>query len=149
MTTSSPSTGRPGALRVSDAEREAVADRLRAAAAEGRLTLDESDERQQQAYTALTHNELTPLTADLPAPPPPARPTGRARLTERARRRLTVHAVVVAVLAALLVLRWAAGMGWWFWPVWPLFWLGVSLAVHAGLARRERSDERTGRVATS
>ncbi|WP_219417428.1 DUF1707 SHOCT-like domain-containing protein [Pseudonocardia nigra] len=138
MTTSSaPSSGPSSSpLRVSDADREAVADRLRQAAADGRLTLDESDERQQLAYAARTRDDLVPLTADLPAPEP-ARSGDRAGpLTEQARRRLTVHAAVAAVLAVLLVFRWAAGMGWWFWPVWPLFWIGVSLAVHYFLAER-------------
>jgi hypothetical protein len=73
--------------RASDAEREAVVARLRDAAAEGRLTVEELDERIDAAYAARTHAELEPLTADLPdsqmptattaAPPTrsPARPS--------------------------------------------------------------------------
>jgi hypothetical protein len=53
--------------RASDAEREAVVARLRHAAAEGRLTVDELDERIDAAYAAKTRAELEPLTADLPA----------------------------------------------------------------------------------
>jgi len=52
--------------RASDAEREAVVARLRHAAAEGRLTVDELDERIDAAYAAKTRAELEPLTADLP-----------------------------------------------------------------------------------
>jgi hypothetical protein len=52
--------------RASDAEREAVVARLRSAAGEGRLTVDELDERIDAAYAAKTRAELEPLTADLP-----------------------------------------------------------------------------------
>jgi len=52
--------------RASDAEREAVVARLRNAAGEGRLTVDELDERIDAAYAAATRAELEPLTADLP-----------------------------------------------------------------------------------
>jgi uncharacterized protein DUF1707 len=55
--------------RASDAEREAVVARLRDAAAEGRLTVEELDERVDAAYGATTRAELEPLTADLPAAP--------------------------------------------------------------------------------
>ena len=61
----------PGELRASHAEREAVVERLRDAAAEGRLDLDELDARLEKALKAKTHAELSALTADLPAPPAP------------------------------------------------------------------------------
>jgi hypothetical protein len=54
--------------RASDAEREAVVARLRDAAGEGRLTVEELAERIDAAYAARTRAELEPLTADLPAP---------------------------------------------------------------------------------
>ncbi|MEN3279165.1 MAG: hypothetical protein V7607_305 [Solirubrobacteraceae bacterium] len=53
--------------RASDAEREATVTRLREAAAEGRLTVEELAERIDAAYAASTIDELEPLTADLPA----------------------------------------------------------------------------------
>jgi hypothetical protein len=53
--------------RASDAEREAVVARLRHAAGEGRLTVEELAERIDAAYDAKTHAELEPLTADLPS----------------------------------------------------------------------------------
>jgi hypothetical protein len=59
-------------LRVSDADRERVAERLRDAAGEGRLTVEELDERLEQAYGARTGSDLAPLTADLPQPAPGA-----------------------------------------------------------------------------
>lgn len=54
-------------LRASDADREHVAEALRHAAGEGRLTVDELDERIDRAFSARTHGELAELTADLPA----------------------------------------------------------------------------------
>ena len=54
--------------RASDADRQQVADRLREALDEGRLTLLEYDERLGSAYAALTYGELAAVTRDLPAP---------------------------------------------------------------------------------
>ncbi|KUJ66251.1 hypothetical protein ACZ90_39425 [Streptomyces albus subsp. albus] len=55
-------------MRASDAERERVADALRDGVAEGRLTMEEFEERLDAAYRARTHGELEPLVRDLPAP---------------------------------------------------------------------------------
>jgi len=55
-------------LRATDADRERVAERLRAAAADGQLTFDELAERLNAAYAARTGGELVPLTADLQEP---------------------------------------------------------------------------------
>lgn len=54
-------------LRASDADRERVVDRLRDAVAEGRLDMDEFEERLEAAYKSRTYTELEPLTQDLPA----------------------------------------------------------------------------------
>jgi hypothetical protein len=59
----------PTSLRVSDADRHRVAELLREAAGEGRLELDELDERLEAAYAAKTYADLVPITADLPAHP--------------------------------------------------------------------------------
>ncbi|MFI2610215.1 DUF1707 domain-containing protein [Kitasatospora sp. NPDC018619] len=56
-------------LRVSDADREKVAELLRDAYAEGRLDADEHAERIEAAYAAKTFGDLAPLTRDLPARP--------------------------------------------------------------------------------
>jgi hypothetical protein len=61
-----------GEVRASDAEREAVVERLRVATVEGRLTLSELTERTEAAYTATTRGDLVPITADLPAVSGPA-----------------------------------------------------------------------------
>lgn len=56
----------PSRLRVSDADRHKVAEILRQAAGEGRLDLDELDERLESTYAAKTYADLVPITADLP-----------------------------------------------------------------------------------
>jgi hypothetical protein len=80
--TDEPGQPEPGAIRASDAEREAVVERLRVATTEGRLTLGELTERTGAAYTATTRGELVPITADLPddpaSPAAPAPPAPRA-----------------------------------------------------------------------
>ncbi|MFJ9558197.1 DUF1707 domain-containing protein [Nocardiopsis sp. NPDC101807] len=55
-------------MRISDAERDQVSEVLREAAAEGRITLDELDERLNATYAAKTYADLEPLTSDLPSP---------------------------------------------------------------------------------
>ena len=57
----------PSQLRVSDAERHQVAELLRQAAGEGRLDLEELDERLEATYAAKTYADLVPITFDLPA----------------------------------------------------------------------------------
>ncbi|MFC3999594.1 DUF1707 domain-containing protein [Nocardiopsis sediminis] len=58
--------GAHGRMRASDRDRDQVAEILREAAAEGRITLDELDERLDRTFAARTYAELDPLTADLP-----------------------------------------------------------------------------------
>ncbi|HZB29995.1 MAG TPA: DUF1707 domain-containing protein [Streptosporangiaceae bacterium] len=53
--------------RASDADRERVAEQLRIAAGDGRLTLDELDDRLGKALSARTDGELAALVIDLPA----------------------------------------------------------------------------------
>src|SRR3954452_10026799 len=64
----------PARLRISDAERHQVAEILREAAGEGRLDLEELDQRLEATYAARTYADLVPITFDLPAhPQQPAR----------------------------------------------------------------------------
>ncbi|MEU5366714.1 DUF1707 domain-containing protein [Streptomyces sp. NPDC005925] len=79
---------RPAELRASDAERDRVADILREALAEGRLTADEHAERVEGVLSAKTVGELEVFIRDLPAAhdrspapewsPAPSRPTAGA-----------------------------------------------------------------------
>ncbi|WP_067462840.1 DUF1707 SHOCT-like domain-containing protein [Actinomadura macra] len=82
----------PARLRASDADRDQVADRLREALAEGRITPEEHAERIDAVYSAKTYADLEPVLSDLPVddtprprvdlrkeaplpPPPPQSPT--------------------------------------------------------------------------
>lgn len=61
-------------LRIGDAERDAAAERLRESFAQGRLTMDEFNERLSTALAATTQSQLSQLTRDLPhtsVPSPP------------------------------------------------------------------------------
>lgn len=69
----------PSRLRISDADRNRVAELLRDAAAEGRIDLDELDERLGAAYAARTYADLVPLTVDLPTHPVPVPAPGSRR----------------------------------------------------------------------
>ena len=59
----------PTRLRISDSERHQVAEILREAAGEGRLDMDELDQRLEATYAARTYADLVPITLDLPAHP--------------------------------------------------------------------------------
>ncbi|KAA9152555.1 DUF1707 domain-containing protein [Amycolatopsis acidicola] len=116
--------------RASDADRQRIAARVQDAGAEGRLTLDEVEQRLSAVYAARYEDELSGFVADLPAPPAPARP--------RFPVPLRVHAGVVGVFSVLLVVAWAFSGAPFFWPVAPLFWLYLSLAGHAFARNRFR-----------
>jgi hypothetical protein len=62
MTTPNP----PQGIRVGDRERAAVADRLAAHAAAGRLTVEELEQRVERAHSATHITDLDALLADLP-----------------------------------------------------------------------------------
>ncbi len=67
----------PRGFRISDADRERAAARLQKALAEGRITLDELEERLAVVYAARYAADLLPPFADLPAAdaPAPAHPS--------------------------------------------------------------------------
>jgi DUF1707 SHOCT-like domain len=96
-------------MRASDQDRENVVEILRAQYAEGRLTLDEFDERMAAAYAGKTWGDLADLTSDLPVAAPlrtgmvtvPSQQPARGSCSPAAR---------------------------WFWPVVPLL-IGVTILV--------------------
>jgi hypothetical protein len=55
----------PSRMRISDADRNRVAEILREAAGDGRIDLDELDERLEATWAAKTHGDLVPITHDL------------------------------------------------------------------------------------
>jgi hypothetical protein len=81
------------AVRASDGERQAVADRLNTAVGEGRLTLSEFTERVGAAYAARTVGELEVLVQDLPATRSAASTAVPAGAPERAPLEIMVGAI--------------------------------------------------------
>jgi hypothetical protein len=106
-------------MRAADADRERTAERLRDAAAEGRLRPDELEDRLEGALGAPTLGELERLVADLPAPAPAPR---RPELP-----------LTYLVVSALLVAIWVLTGAGYFWPIWPI--LGWGLCEGPRLAR--------------
>ena len=157
-------------LRAADADREAVAAVLGRALSDGRLTVDEYEERLAKAYAARTYGDLSPLTADLPsagsarrasagsttspvAGPGPAgapRPVGVCGAGPWGRARsvwtswVTVSLIVTAVWLATSI---GNGRPDHFWPIWVIVPWGAMLfarTVTGGGPRRPR--DRHGRL---
>src|SRR5206468_2181727 len=88
-------------LRASDADRDKVADLLREALAEGRLSPEEHAERLDAVYAAKTYAELEPIVADLPGggqpSAPPAQPAmevgGNSQLPAPSRQPASIVAI--------------------------------------------------------
>ncbi|HEV3229750.1 MAG TPA: DUF1707 domain-containing protein [Solirubrobacteraceae bacterium] len=114
-------------VRASDEEREAATTELRRHAAEGRLTVEELDQRVETALVARERGELHRLLSDLPRTP-------RRALQARAARR--AHVRVYLMVSLGLIALWALTGGGPFWPAWPLFGWGFWLFVHARHAGR-------------
>jgi hypothetical protein len=114
-------------MRAGDADRQAVAEQLRAALNEGRLDLHEYDDRLQQTYAAKTYGELSPLLRDLPATSAPA-PRPAVPAVDASGRELTAKwlgevwaswlAVAGVTSAIWAVSCLASGDLVYFWPFW-------------------------------
>jgi hypothetical protein len=120
----------PGAeVRVSDAERESAAARLKAHFTAGRLSHEELEERLDRTYAARSRRELRALFADLPA-------DHGARLAMMHRTALRAHALTYGVVNSALVATWALTDSPEFWPAWSIFPWGAGLALHAAAGSR-------------
>lgn len=134
---------RPEDMRVSDADREQIQDRLRRAHEIGQLDLGEFDERVRSVWAARTHGELARVTADLPALPPA--PGRRHAFSDTgggvAMRVLTIIwsslAAVSLVMWGILALTTDFDYPWWLWvAIPPATALGVLYA--SGIGRPPR-----------
>jgi hypothetical protein len=120
-------------LRVSDAERQAVTDRLAEHFAEGRLDQAEFDDRVGRAMNAKTRADLSGLFSDLPGTGAPAVP-GHPRRRRR-------HPVLVFVLLVLFIVAAAHAV---LWATLPWLWvgfLGVVLLLATGTIGRSRAGQ--------
>ena len=125
-------------LRAADADRHKIADQIKAALDEGRLSLNEYDDRVRRAYAARTYAELLILVADLPKPGLSAAEVTARREAEarRAARKLPMALLVLWTVWGTIM---AVNLMVWFlvavtvegdvhpWPVWLLV-PGVALA---------------------
>ncbi len=156
-------------FRASHGDRQLVADRLREALDEGRLTLDEYDDRVKVAYAATTYDDLNALLRDIPtqtgvleirppsgrrmpAGPPQTAPPGRISRPAPKTRRIplalsilwTIWAGVVAInVAVWLIVIVTTGHGLYPWPIWVAGPTGAALlAVTIGIqAIRKRPED--------
>ncbi len=138
-------------MRAGDKDRELVAEQLRSALSEGRLTLVEYDERLQQAYAARTYGDLDGILDDLPGVIPVSAsqvvPAGVQPDTEPAGHPhhggnwLGPVWTSWASTGVVLIVIWAlSDFGGYFWPAWVLGPWGAVLLLRtlAGWAGRGR-----------
>jgi hypothetical protein len=126
-------------LRASQDERDRVVERLRTHAGEGRLELDELEERVESALRARTRGELAALMSDLP------RLSGRERSRgQRAVARASAAMALLPLLLAIVLFSAAPPMiAWMGWPILG-FWFFAGLPASSlgfawcGWSRRRR-----------
>ena len=118
-----------GEVRVSDADRETAAARLKLHFTDGRLSHDELEERLDRAYAARSRRELRAVFADLPW-------DRGSRLAAMHRSAVRAHALTYGVVNSGLVATWALTAHADFWPAWSIFPWGAALALHAGMGSR-------------
>ena len=122
-------------LRASDADREIVRAMLADAYADGRLTREEYDDRLNTLYGSRTLGEMPSLVTDLvplDGPPTAPAPLPRADLRTRGARkwRRDVEESFVAFLVPSIICTviWiAVTSGGFFWPAFPMLFLGLNL----------------------
>lgn len=116
-------------LRVSDAERTEVADKLSKHYGDGRLDQEEFNQRMEKAMHAKTQADLSGLLDDLPADEPP--PDVAAR---RPRRPLHPVLAVLLIIALIAVLGNVVVHPFFFFL--PVPWLLIGLVAFLLLRRR-------------
>ncbi len=139
-------------MRAGDSDRQRVADQLKSALDEGRLDLNEYDERVQRAYSARTYGDLEGLLDDLPgtvpvqhaqvqphAPAPAAQPVGLKKDGHSGKH--TFGSALTAFLICTVI--WAissvsSGHAYYFWPAWVL--IPVVITAVGALTDRGRRD---------
>jgi hypothetical protein len=133
-------------LRAADADRDYATRLVEQARLDGRLTVGEADERAARASGSRTLGELLPLVGDLMAVPAAA---GFAH-HDRGRRFVRGGAMGWVGLALLFNAIWimtslSAGRPAYYWPMWPLFFMGLplvmSLFANRGQGQPPRQDQ--------
>jgi hypothetical protein len=132
-------------IRVSDAERNAVAEQLGAHYADGRLDQAEFDERISRTMAAKTRGDLAGLFDDLPDPGPagapgtagPDGPGGAALPYRRRRGGIFRPLVLLAIVIVLASVSWHAMDTFSFFAI-PWFPIAVIVAIVLVATRHRR-----------
>ncbi len=150
-------------MRASDADRQEVIERLRAALDEGRLKMEEYIDRMGRASEAVTYGDLAPLYADLPEsavarqeprPPAPAAQqpappavTSRGGMPTALKVLWTIWAAIVAINLVIWALVSATTAHLIYpWPLWVAGpWGAALLVVSVGVRQIRRSGRREPR----
>jgi hypothetical protein len=120
-------------LRASDADRQQIADQLRRAMDNGRLSLHEYDDRLQKAYGAKTYGELAPLVSDLPAERGKPGKPGQPQPDRRVPQWVVIMWIPWVAVNLLTLLIWAATGAGYFWPFWVAVPWGIALLIPTGI----------------
>ncbi|HEX9999525.1 MAG TPA: DUF1707 domain-containing protein [Actinoplanes sp.] len=130
-------------LRAADSDREKIAEQLRGALDEGRLSLHEYDDRVRDAYAARTYSELLVLVADLPRPGVSAAEMHAKQTAEvrRQARRLptallvlwTIWGAVAAINVVVYLMVMVTVEPVYPWPIWLLVPGAALAAVTVGV----------------
>jgi hypothetical protein len=138
-------------MRAADADRHQIAEQLKAALDEGRLSLQEYDERVRDAYAAQTYADLLTIVHDLPAPGMSSAEVSARRQAEirRAARRMpmalmvlwTIYGSITAVNVVVWALVAVSASGHAYpWPIWLLVPGAALGAVTIGVQSIRRRD---------
>ena len=142
-------------MRASDSERERIVRELTQHCGDGRLTLDELEERTAEAYAATSKDDLQHVLRELPrmavprslpsGPPVRVKPSAvrvrpSADLQRAGEIALRVHLYTyLSVMAFLTMIYVLTNLGGYFWPIWPAMGWGVAIAIHAGAHKAANS----------
>ena len=133
-------------MRASDGDRDRVAAALREHCAQGRLTMEEFNERLELVYQGRTFGDLRKLTADLPdidlhalpaSARPPVRPSGPTPAQKGYKAAWASWASVFAVCTVIWALT---DFGGYFWPMWVAGPWGAILLINTFFGLSDKTD---------
>jgi uncharacterized protein DUF1707/2TM domain-containing protein len=127
-------------LRAGDDDRDRVVGALQRHAQAGRLDPVELDERVEAALSAKTFGELQELIRDLPdeTRTPQARAVASRQV---AVAKLREHVGAWVSVSVICVAIWAATGADYFWPLWPIGFIGLTVVLHVVDLLKGGSDQ--------
>jgi hypothetical protein len=117
-----------GHIRVSDEERECLAEELQEHTVAGRLTPEEYEERLGAVYAARTRSDLDALRGDLPVSSTAARRALVQRKSKLRRRLLQETGGSMSASLVCVAIWLAAGAQGAFWPAWVILFTLLPVA---------------------